>query len=137
MFHVPEVSVTTPSSTATGKTQKYSLLIGVVVALAASACIFLVLFSRGHFRADPYIKSTLNLDGSLNKGSRLFRINCAGCHGISAQGLLGPNLHQVSERLNDTQIIRQVIEGRTPPMPSFKMEPQTMADLLKYLHSIN
>ena len=47
------------------------------------------------------------------------------------------DLHSITERLNDKQIIKQVIEGLTPPMPSFEIEPQSMADLLAYMHSLN
>ena len=35
------------------------------------------------------------------------------------------------------KIINQVIRGLTPPMPSFEIEPQSMADLLEYMHSLN
>ena len=83
------------------------------------------------------VSKTVHLKGSAERGSRLFRINCAGCHGISAQGLVGPNIREVSHRLNDKQIINQIVKGRTPPMPSFELEPQAMADLIKHLHSIN
>ena len=88
-------------------------------------------------QASPYIKTTLNTKGSIEKGNSLFRMNCVGCHGISAQGLLGPDLHEVSYHLSDKKIINQVIQGRTPPMPSFQMEPEKMADLLAYLNSLN
>ena len=64
-------------------------------------------------------------------------MNCAGCHGIEAQGLVGPNLHAVTERHRDTEIIKQVVKGKTPPMPSFEMDSQSMADMLSYLHSLN
>jgi hypothetical protein len=29
-----------------------------------------------------------------------------------------------------------VVSGRTPPMPRFQPEPQAMADLLAFLHSL-
>ncbi len=83
-----------------------------------------------------YIQKSLSLNGSIENGSRLFRMNCVGCHGISAQGLVGPELNNVTEELRDKQIINQVIKGLTPPMPSFEMEEQSMADLLVYLHSL-
>ncbi len=85
---------------------------------------------------DPYIEKALSLTGSINKGNNLFRMNCVGCHGISAQGLVGPDLHNVTKELNDKKIIIQVIKGLTPPMPSFEMDPQSMSDLLTYLHSL-
>ena len=99
------------------------LLLGLVVVPAA--------------RSDPYTRSTLQLGGSADQGEQLFLINCAGCHGIAAQGLVGPNLHGVDSRKNDRQLIQQVVSGRTPPMPRFQPEPQAMADLLAYLHSLS
>ncbi|WP_320677129.1 cytochrome c [Prochlorococcus sp. MIT 1300] len=86
---------------------------------------------------DPYIRDTLNLQGDTEKGSQLFRMNCVGCHGISAQGLVGPNLQGVSSKRNDAELIHQVISGKTPPMPKYKLDPQSMADLLEYMHSLS
>jgi len=39
--------------------------------------------------------------------------------------------------MSDKKIINQVIRGLTPPMPSFEIEAQSMADLLAYMHSLN
>ena len=88
-------------------------------------------------RSDPYTRTTLQLSGSAEQGEQLFLLNCAGCHGIAAQGLVGPNLHKVDNRKNNRQLIQQVVSGRTPPMPRFQPEPQAMADLLAYLHSLS
>ena len=63
-------------------------------------------------------------------------MNCVGCHGITARGLVGPDLHLITHRLNDSAIIKQVIERLTPPMPSFEIDPQNMSNLLTYLHSL-
>jgi mono/diheme cytochrome c family protein len=87
-------------------------------------------------RTDPYTSATLQIRGDAGNGGRLFRLNCAGCHGLAAQGLVGPNLHGVGHRKNDRQLIQQVVSGRTPPMPRFQPDPQTMADLLAFLHSL-
>lgn len=112
-------------------------LIGALVVLAAIASILLVLLGAlPAARSDPYTRSTLQLAGSEERGGQLFMINCAGCHGIAAQGLVGPNLHGVAGRKNDRQLIQQVVSGRTPPMPRFQPEPQAMADLLAYLHAL-
>ncbi len=86
---------------------------------------------------DPYIRSTLSLQGSKDHGHRLFRMNCVGCHGISGQGLVGPDLRQITFRRSDTRLIKQVVSGSTPPMPSFQLKEQEMADLLAYLHSLS
>ncbi len=96
----------------------------------------LILWAFGIFEADPYSKASLLLDGSQAKGEKIFKVNCVGCHGITAQGLLGPDLHQVTDHLTKKQIINQIIKGKTPPMPSFEMEPQKMADLLSYLDTL-
>ncbi|HGY5535857.1 MAG TPA: c-type cytochrome [Prochlorococcus sp.] len=129
--------MTGPSSTAAANTKSNSGLIRALIVLAAATCIAIVLWLMGSSQQDPYVNATLDLQGSLKQGSQLFRINCAGCHGISAQGHLGPNLLDVSERRNDAQLIKQIVSGDTPPMPRFQMEPQEMADLLAYLHSLN
>ena len=99
---------------------------------------FLILFwNIGNFKQDPFITETLSIRGESLSGSKLFKINCVGCHGISAQGFVGPDLHEVTQELSDKKIINQVIRGLTPPMPSFEIEPKSMADLLAYMHSLN
>ena len=113
-----------------------SRLIQALILLAISASLVLLLLLLGGARSDPYTRSTLELVGSEQNGGRLFRLNCAGCHGLAAQGLVGPDLHGVERRKNDHQLIQQVVSGRTPPMPRFQPEPQAMADLLAFLHSL-
>ena len=106
--------------------------------LTSVTLILLILFWRmGEFKQDPFITETLSTQGEALSGSKLFKINCAGCHGISAQGFVGPDLHEATQEMSDKKIINQVIRGLTPPMPSFEIEPQSMADLLEYMHSLN
>ena len=112
-------------------------LVTALAALAGLACLVLALvLVLPALHTDPYTRATLERQGSMENGGRLFRLNCAGCHGLAAQGLVGPNLHGVVHRKNDRQLIQQVVSGRTPPMPSFQPEPQAMADLLAFLHSL-
>ncbi len=111
-------------------------LIKALVVVATIACTLLVLWTMGGASSDPYSRQTLALQGSAERGGQLFLLNCAGCHGIAAQGLVGPNLHGVNKRKNQSQLIQQVVSGRTPPMPSFQPEPQAMADLLSFLNSL-
>ena len=108
-----------------------ALLVLAVVALVCMAALVASASSR-----DPYVTSSLEKVGDQEHGSKLFLINCAGCHGIAAQGVVGPNLHGVSQRKKDPALIHQVISGKTPPMPSFQPDPQSMADLLAYLHEL-
>ena len=108
-----------------------ALLVLAVVALVSMAALVASASSR-----DPYVTSSLEKVGDQEHGSKLFLINCAGCHGLAAQGVVGPNLHGVSQRKKDPALIHQVISGKTPPMPSFQPDPQSMADLLAYLHEL-
>ena len=96
-----------------------------------------LLFYLNQNENKTFILKTLEVSGSVKKGDALFKMNCVGCHGITARGLVGPDLHLITQRLNDKAIIKQVIEGRTPPMPSFEIDPQNMSNLLTYLHSLN
>ncbi len=101
--------------------------------------ILLITCSLFYFKQEnnnKYILKTLEINGSIKDGDTLFKMNCVGCHGITARGLVGPDLHSITQRLNDKEIIKQVIEGLTPPMPSFEIDPQNMSNLLTYLHSL-
>ena len=98
--------------------------------------ICIALFFLNQKENNTFILKTLEITGSIKEGDNLFKMNCVGCHGIKARGLVGPDLHSITHRLNDTEIIKQVIDGLTPPMPSFEIDPQNMSSLLKYLHSL-
>ena len=127
----------TPSSKALiNKDQKIS---SWRIFLLSTATLVLLIFFwiMGDFKQDPFINETLSIRGEVSSGSKLFKINCVGCHGISAQGFVGPDLHEATQEMSDQKIINQVIRGLTPPMPSFEIEPQSMADLLAYMHSLN
>jgi len=86
--------------------------------------------------SNPYIKNVLSLHGDRVLGHAIFQMNCSGCHGLEAQGRVGPNLHKVSKRKSPKGLIEQVISGNTPPMPQFQPSPQEMADLLSYLETL-
>ncbi|NJR66357.1 MAG: cytochrome c [Leptolyngbyaceae cyanobacterium CRU_2_3] len=108
-------------------------LIALAVILASVLCAASIYQFR---RVDPYVQDVLSLTGDSVQGQIIFQLNCAGCHGVSADGLVGPNLHHVSSRKSPTRIIRQVISGDTPPMPQFQPSSQAMADLLEYLNRL-
>jgi mono/diheme cytochrome c family protein len=135
---LPTANPGLPASSASdgGPTRRDRGLIAALLSLAAAASIVLLLVLLPAAQSDPYSRATLALTGSVDNGGRLFRLNCAGCHGLAAQGLVGPNLHGVNRRKNDRQLIQQVVSGRTPPMPSFQPAPQDMADLLAFLHQL-
>jgi mono/diheme cytochrome c family protein len=108
-------------------------LLAVVVLLAAPLGIFGVQMVRA---SDPYVQNVLSRKGDLVQGHAIFQINCAVCHGLEADGLVGPSLQGVSKRKSRYKLIHQVISGETPPMPKFQPSAQEMADLLSYLESL-
>lgn len=87
-------------------------------------------------RSDPYVQDVLAHQGNSLQGQVIFQLNCAGCHGVDADGRVGPSLHRVASRKSRFGLIHQVISGETPPMPQFQPTPQEMADLLQYLESL-
>ena len=127
--------MSTSSSTAAVRDFKRKSL-KIVFILFGVLLICFSIFFVNHHENNKYIIETLGLNGSAEKGDALFKMNCVGCHGITARGLVGPDLHSVTKRLNDKEIIRQVTGGLTPPMPSFEIDPVNMSNLLKYLHSL-
>ena len=89
-----------------------------------------------HEMSDPYINEVLSLPGDVSRGQAIFEINCAACHGLNADGIVGPSLHHVQKHKSKISLIQQVISGKTPPMPEFQPSPQEMADLLNYLEEL-
>jgi len=127
--------VSTSSSSAAERDSKREFFKILSIVFVVLFICFLIFFSI-HHENNKYIIETLELNGSAEEGDALFKINCVGCHGISARGLVGPDLHKITKRLNDKEIIKQVTGGLTPPMPSFEIDPVNMSNLLKYLHSL-
>ena len=124
---------TSSSSAAEREFNREFLKIFVIFLVVLLICFSIFFFNN---KNNKYIINTLTHNGSAEKGDVLFKINCVGCHGITARGLVGPDLHSITKRLNDKQIIKQVTGGLTPPMPSFEIDPVNMSNLLKYLHSL-
>jgi mono/diheme cytochrome c family protein len=107
------------------------IVLAVVLAIAASLFGFHLIQV-----SDPYMHSVLSLNGNPTRGHAIFKINCAGCHGLDGDGQVGPSLQHVSQRKSKISLIHQVISGETPPMPKFQPSPQEMADLLSYLEKL-
>lgn len=107
------------------------------MALAVLLVFLITIFSLHMVRAsDPYVKSVLSLTGDSVQGHAIFQMNCAGCHGLQADGSVGPSLQRVSKRKSRFGLIHQVTSGDTPPMPQFKPNAKEMADLLRYLETL-
>ena len=127
--------MSTSSSTAAERDFKSEFLKIFFIVFGVLVICFSIFFVKNQ-ENNKYTIETLALKGSAEKGDTLFKINCVGCHGITARGLVGPDLHSITQRLNDKEIIKQVTGGLTPPMPSFEIDPVNMSNLLKYLHSL-
>lgn len=106
----------------------------IFVALLAVLVAILGVYQFQH--SDPYVQSVLSLEGDVVQGHAIFQMNCSSCHGIYADGEVGPDLHHISDRKSRVGLIQQVTSGQTPPMPQFQPSPQEMADLLEYLETL-
>lgn len=108
-----------------------------LVVLATLVAIFVLILGVHQWEmSDPYVKSVMSLKGDPIQGHAIFQMNCSGCHGLDADGRVGPSLKNIAERKSDVQLIHQVVSGKTPPMPQFQANTQEMADLLSYLKSL-
>lgn len=108
-----------------------------LVIIAGLLFISLSIYGVSQWQAsDPYTHSVLSLDGQVESGQEIFQMNCSGCHGLQADGLVGPTLHGIASRRTPASLIEQVTSGKTPPMPQFQPKPQEMADLLAYLSQV-
>ncbi|MEO0396212.1 MAG: cytochrome c [Cyanobacteria bacterium P01_A01_bin.137] len=109
-------------------------------ALAATTillCVVLIIWGIHRVEvSDPYVHDVLASTGNLERGQQLFWQNCATCHGVKGAGEVGPDLQNVSERKSQVALIKQVISGKTPPMPQFQPNIQDMADLLVFLENL-
>lgn len=105
------------------------LLLGVIVCA-------IVVGIRYAQAADPYVQEVLAVPGEEQRGQEIFQMNCAVCHGLEGKGAVGPSLLGVSSRKSKSNLIKQVVSGKTPPMPQFQPKPQDMADLLQYLETL-
>lgn len=108
-------------------------LVALVILLAVPLGFFGVQLAKA---SDPYVKSVLAMKGDPIQGHAIFQINCAGCHGLEADGRVGPSLQAVSKRKSRYGLIHQVISGETPPMPKFQPSTKEMADLLSFLETL-
>ncbi|MEO0432966.1 MAG: cytochrome c [Cyanobacteria bacterium J06656_5] len=109
----------------------------VLAATTILLCVVLVIWGIHRVEvSDPYVHDVLASTGNLERGQQLFWQNCATCHGLKGAGEVGPDLQNVSERKSQVALIKQVISGKTPPMPQFQPNIQDMSDLLVFLESL-
>jgi hypothetical protein len=124
----------TPTPTAPAKAVSRTLAVILAILITILGVTVLGVYHSRH--SNPYVENVLSLTGDPVQGQVIFQLNCAVCHGINGQGLVGPRLSHVASRKSRVGIIEQVISGDTPPMPQFQPSPETMADLLEYLETL-
>ena len=114
------------------------LKVAVITVLITVAASLSFLGIYWHYNPDPYVQEVLSVEGNVAGGRAIFQINCSGCHALNtgASNSVGPNLSNIPKRKSRVEIIRQVISGRTPPMPKFQPSAKEMADLLQYLETL-
>jgi mono/diheme cytochrome c family protein len=115
---------------------KNLLIQQVVLSIAVVMVVAILMLSNFWRSSSPYTQEVLALQGDATLGHAIFQMNCSGCHGLEAQGRVGPNLHAVAKRKSRPALIEQVTSGKTPPMPQFHPSPQEMAALLSYLETL-
>lgn len=101
-----------------------------LLGLGAASAAFVALASSGTALAGDD-------DGNAVIGRAIFmRDNCAGCHGVFAEGGMGPNLRD--ESLNDDEVREAVLRGRPTGMPSFSglLDDNDVEDLTAYLDTL-
>jgi mono/diheme cytochrome c family protein len=80
--------------------------------------------------------------GDVEAGERVFRTNCAMCHGSDAAGMMGmhPSLHGATERLSPAGVEVAIREGRAtePPMPAWegRLSDREIEDVMAYIASL-
>jgi mono/diheme cytochrome c family protein len=115
------------------------VLIGQLILMTLGVLLITLLAIVGVHQwqlSDPYVKNVLSHTGDPVRGHAIFQMNCSGCHGLQADGRVGPSLQGISKRKSEVGLIHQVTSGKTPPMPQFKPNSQDMADLLSYLEQL-
>ena len=77
--------MSTSSSTAAERDFKREFLKIVFIVFGVLLICFSIFFAK-HQENNNFIIETLELNGSTEEGDALFKINCVGCHGITAEG---------------------------------------------------
>ena len=101
-----------------------------LLGLAAASAAFVTLTSSGAALAGDE-------NGNPEVGRAIFvRDNCSGCHGVFAQGGMGPNLRD--ESLGDDDVREVVLRGTFTGMPSYRglLGARDIAHLTAYFETL-
>ncbi len=102
-------------------------LIGVILISAALGGLTGYFFKEGDFNIE---RASSQQEELIRQGRRIYRGNCAACHGLTGQGRIGPpHNHTGSTWENaDGELMSIVLEGRNRRMPAFQ-EQLTEAEI--------
>ena len=111
-----------------------SLLLAVALLAGCSA-------HHGEQHASARTDDTLPTptDASVSRGSSLFAVQCAACHGAHGNGgPVGPSLLSERRRKDRAGVV-EIIEHPSPPMPKLfpgTLGAQDVADIAAYVESL-
>lgn len=134
-----------------------STLVFMLISMIAVSYLFFYQDAEHHLGNNPGC-GTENPDnqtkwvsnGKADKGRTLFKSNCARCHYITDQKMIGPGLKGVMSRINEKQFISWVkdpesVRKKDPyfkklyqeydqtTMPSFKLTDEEIKSIINYL----
>ena len=80
-------------------------------------------------------------DGKANApydGATLFQQNCSSCHNVTKEKLVGPGMAGVSQRLNDAELQKVLLNGRgpMPALPNLGLDTQQVEAIFRYLKTL-
>jgi mono/diheme cytochrome c family protein len=104
----------------------------ILVGTAVVVCVFGLAQARVFAPSQPAAAPTAT--GDAGRGRTVFGENCAGCHGDSGQGGVGPQL--VGSGLDAAHVTSAVQQGRGV-MPAGLVSGQEQADVVAYVVSIS
>jgi mono/diheme cytochrome c family protein len=86
--------------------------------------------------SSPAATNALHANAAIINGRALFLKNCAHCHGATARGDDGPDLHNLD--YSDDWIANRIRKGKAGEMTAFagKLQPAEIAALVTYVKSL-
>jgi len=102
-------------------------LIGIIVLSAALGGLTGYVFKEGGFNIE---RASSQQEELIKHGRRIYRGNCATCHGPTGQGRIGPPHNHTGNTWEqaDGELMSIVLEGRNRRMPAFQ-EQLTEAEI--------
>lgn len=108
--------------------------------IAAAAAMATLPLARAQGAAAPVAAPAAaapagSAEPDLAKGRRTYQRHCSVCHGLRAEGGLGPSLKGIGKRMSADDLTHQLMQPREsmPVMVPSPIGPGQLPDLLAYL----